>query len=242
VTSLVAPAPPRKAFHPGAANVLTVSRMDECEQIEHVVAHACLGGTAPQEVLSALLSACPGLKTLYLLRCRNLTSILPLALGALTRLTLDGCCGVTDFTPLAACVTLTHLDIQGQEVKTLDWLSGLQWLQELALVACVDLKDISELSELYWLHTLNLSCCRALADLGPLADCPSLHTLDLSGTKVDLAPLGRCSPLARLDLSMRDADLALLSSNCTLGRLTLSKYQEYENEDKLPDSVTVDRV
>lgn len=91
-----------------------------------------------------------------------------------TRLTLDGCTGVTRLDSLAKMTGLQYLTISNMSVSDLSPLAGLTDLIELAVGSC------------------------PVTDISPLANLPKLENLNISSTDVTSLPVGGTTALRSL--------------------------------------------
>ena len=106
---------------------------------------------------------------------------------------------ISDLLPLAGLVSLTYLDLDGNEISDLSPLAGLVSLTYLALTTN-EVVDLSPLAGLVSLTDLDLRS-NEISDLSPLADLVSLTRLWLGDNEVsDLSPLAGLESLTRLDL------------------------------------------
>ena len=194
-----------------------------------------------------LLLPCTRLQRLFLMGCRQVTALAPLA--SLVELRVSGCEDLHSLSPLTACVSLSTLYVcHCRRVNSLAPLAAcvqLKVLQLFGFKRFISLEPIAACTQLAWLN-LNecngirslapLSACRALemlqlrqcnnlASLEPLVACTALRRLDLSNlaTPMDLAPLASCPSLQQLDLyGCWSVDLAPLRSCSRLVQLFLT--------------------
>ncbi len=86
-------------------------------------------------------------------------------------------------------------------VFTSQLIMRLPQLEEVDILGCSDIGDLTPLAACVNLRTLDCSCT-AVSSLEPLAKCTSLHTLGCSRTAVSsLKPLASCTSLHTLNCS-----------------------------------------
>ena len=136
--------------------------------------------------------------------CTGLSDLSPLGgLPQLSSLDLSDCTGVSDLSPLAGLPRLRALFLDYcTGLSHLSPLAGLPRLDWLSLSGCSGLSDLSPLAGLTELHTLYLDYCTGLSDLSPLAGLTRLSGLSLHGCTglSDLSPLTGLTDLRTLDL------------------------------------------
>ncbi len=105
---------------------------------------------------------------------------------------------VENLSGIEHCVNLRHLGLDGNHVRSLRPLAGLDRLEELWMVQN-DVIDVKPLAGLSSLTTLVLEMNYHLKNVSPLADSANLQYLNIADTSVtDLAPLLDLPALTRL--------------------------------------------
>ena len=159
--------------------------------------------------------------------CTGLSDLTPLAgLPQLRALFLSGCTGLSDLTPLAGLAQLRALSLSGcTGLSDLSPLGGLPQLSSLDLSDCTGVSDLSPLAGLPRLRALFLDYCTGLSHLSPLAGLPRLDWLSLSGCSglSDLSPLAGLTELHTLylDYCTGLSDLSPLAGLTRLSGLSL---------------------
>lgn len=152
----------------------------------------------------------PNLETLYI-DGYNLTDFGPLVnLSSLKSLTLESCDGMTDFSIFHVMTSLEELDINAENLKSLDFLSGMGNLKSLSLTDA-GMLTLDGLEKQPQLETLKLEDCDNLKNMTALESLTSLKELyidlpydcpqpDLSGmtqlNKLALSQFRDCSFLS----------------------------------------------
>jgi hypothetical protein len=129
-----------------------------------------LGESSLSSGLPDLVERAPNVETLHLNDSAWVKEIQPLVGLPLKVLSLWGCRGVTDFSPLARLSGLEFLDIEDTNVADLSPLAPLSELRTLWLRKCENVTDLAPLASLDKLQRLYLADVAPGIDLAPLAD------------------------------------------------------------------------
>lgn len=187
-----------------------------------------LPATTTNKQLADYVRVKPKIENLYLINCRNITDISPLAslshlsvlsmdwcnkvedispltnLRSLKQLNLHRCDSVVDLTPLTKIDSLRvlHLPPTTTDEKLAQLLTHLPQLEKLVLKDCHQVTEVSSVAGLTNLMHLEINYGPELVDITPLAGLTRLKVLDLKNTQVeDLGPLAKLSSLEWLYLS-----------------------------------------
>ena len=107
----------------------------------------------------------------------NLTDFGPLVnLSSLKSLTLESCDGMTDFSIFHVMTSLEELDINAENLKSLDFLSGMGNLKSLSLTDA-GMLTLDGLEKQPQLETLKLEDCDNLKNMTALESLTSLKEL-----------------------------------------------------------------
>ena len=172
---------------------------------------------------------------------KNIDFVKPMT--SLKKLKLNGCYGITDFSPLMALESLEHLEISdNRNLKNLSSLKAMSAsLKSLWVSACNKLTDISALAAMTGLETLVMCAGWAIADFRTLSELSSLTELVVNcnhfGRKgianETLAAIAQLENLEVLELkanSLVDTDIMQLAALKGLEELDLSFNAGVEKE------------
>ena len=252
-------------------------RLNACKNVRDLTALArlrhieslWLPPSTTNEQLATVCADHPGLTSLDLDGCHNMSDLTPLAyLTCLTSLNLSSCDNVTYLTPLAGLTQLNSLYLRGcTSVSDLAPLTPLTRLKRLHLTGCKNVGDLTPLARLrniesLWpppsttneqlttlcsghpgLTSLELRGCEKISDLTPLAGLTRLRSLGLSGCQqvADLSPLARLTALEHFNLS-HCGSVTNLTPLAGLTRLTFLNIDHCENVRYLPQLTGLTRL
>ena len=158
--------------------------------------------------------------TINKLHCRNPKDILPLAGRTnVKRLILDCCDTLTGITALSGRTGLHSLVLCKYDNITGISEHALSGLEELILVDCNNLSDISALHCLSGLRSLCLYSCRELKNLSIMSSLPCLNLLRLHRCEnlKDISALETLTDLRKLDISwcknLKDNEVSITYTN-----------------------------
>lgn len=207
------------------------------------------------------LAGLPKLKDLSLLNCKIHTLDFLEQSNAIEKLNLLGSDHTfKDYKPLLHLKNLRDLDITANKqatdrnledlaslttletfrmpqctgVTSLDFLRNSRGLREIALSACMALRDLDALASFAELEILGLSIA-PVSDIGFLKDLKKLRELDLRGTQVtDISALAGATSLERLNLSQTQVtDLSPLLPLLRAGGLPLIELPDDLSDEQL---------
>lgn len=98
---------------------------------------------------------------------------------ALFDLTLYGMEDVQDLSALNSCHSLTYLQMNGLQIRNVDFLKGLPSLRKLELQEMPSIRDISGVSELPNLQELRIFQCNSIRDYTPIHACSNLEAIQI---------------------------------------------------------------
>ena len=215
----------------GDFEALPVAALNRCKRIELIACFALKS-----------LEGCPdGLKSLHIVDGSSLESLEPLsamlsACKGLKNLFIEFAPYISDLSPLSSCASLKKLIIKYSKVTDLSPLSAMTLLEELDLDlghydgSSDTITDLSSLSQFKRLKKLNISCHTMIKDLSPLSQCPDLEELDISIK--DLSFLERGFTMLRI-LKIRSLQVDDLSP-----LINLQNLEELDCED-IPVTTTL---
>lgn len=149
------------------------------------------------------LSKLPGLATVDITGCRNLTSLDGFNPGAMTRFTIESDY-IRDISALAECNTLSELRIESNSLTDYSPLGGCNMLTSVNIVSFDRTVDFSGLGECAKLRELDLASNHTI-DLSFTSDLSKLKSLHLDCPNIAGAEsVAACTELETFELLVRD--------------------------------------
>lgn len=215
ITALSACQQLRRLKMTSCSQLTIMAPLSSCKHLLHLDIHLCYR-------LTGFASLPIGLRHLNARGCLGLLHLFPLAsLPALTCLDLSHCLRHSNLLPLAACSSLTSLNLECIQASDITPLSACTSLTSLTMSNNARLSLLAPLEACVALESLFLRDCRSLAVITPVASLSRLRCLDLRGCPAlrDIRCLLSCTALKSLllqqeqiatcQMGVRNRDLAL---------------------------------
>ncbi len=192
---------------------ITNEMMDLLSQLKELQSLSLNTAKINDELLQQL-AKCSTLQALNLRDNYDITTVQPLAACLeLEELDLDGCSNLISLQGLSACTKLLSLSIlNSSKIQDFGPLSACTQLRKLSLLGCPQLKSLQPLATCLELEELKIYRTRDLTSLQGISACKKLLSLKLFDCEnlKDLGQLAACTKLKELDLTRCRALTSLL--------------------------------
>lgn len=146
----------------------------------------------------------------------------------------------TDLKFLGAVKNLIKLDIVRSSIESLSGIEKITKLEELSLLLCRKLNDISHAKALKKLHTLSSEGCSRLSDYSAVQDFNALRTLWLKTSKIESCSFisnMKSIEFASINAVILDNDLSSLLESKTLEEVWFSPNKKSYLPKLSPDEI-----